>query len=92
MPQQLVPVKSPLFWKGEGSPTKIDYRKKGYPYSDLSTGGPTSGWGGFLPFFGLPGSVHALPSPPEKKKYSFSIPKGLNIDLLLKSKPARGRE
>ena len=26
---------------GEGSPTKIDYRKKqGYPYSILSTGGP----------------------------------------------------
>ena len=28
---------------GEGSPTEIDYRKKGYPYSNLSTGGP-SGW------------------------------------------------
>ena len=27
------------FW-GEGSPTKIDCRKKGYPYSKLSTGGP----------------------------------------------------
>ena len=28
---------------GEGSPTKIDYRKnKGYPYSNLSTGGPRS--------------------------------------------------
>ena len=25
---------------GEGSPTRIDYRKKGYPYSNLSTGGP----------------------------------------------------
>ena len=25
---------------GEGSPTKIDYRKKGCPYSNLSTGGP----------------------------------------------------
>ena len=24
----------------EGSPTKIDYRKKGYPYSNLSTGEP----------------------------------------------------
>ena len=28
------------FW-GEGSPTKIDYRKKGYLYSNLSTGGPS---------------------------------------------------
>ena len=28
---------------GEGSPTKIDYRKKGYPYSNLSTGGPRFG-------------------------------------------------
>ena len=27
------------FW-GEGSPTKIDHTKKGYPYSSLSTGGP----------------------------------------------------
>ena len=26
---------------GEGSPTTIDYRKEGYPYSRLSTGGPT---------------------------------------------------
>ena len=25
---------------GEGSPTKIDYRKKGYPYSDPSTEEP----------------------------------------------------
>ena len=25
---------------GEGSPTKIDYRKSWYPYSNLSTGGP----------------------------------------------------
>ena len=25
---------------GEGSPTKIDYRKKGYPFSTLSAGGP----------------------------------------------------
>ena len=25
---------------GEGSPTKIGHRKQGYPYSDLSTGGP----------------------------------------------------
>ena len=25
---------------GEGSPTKIDYRKTVYPYSNLSTGGP----------------------------------------------------
>ena len=32
-----------LFW-GEGSPTKIDYRKKWYPYSNLSTGGPTRRW------------------------------------------------
>ena len=30
----------PTFW-GEGSPTKIDYRKKiGFPDSILSTGGP----------------------------------------------------
>ena len=28
------------FW-GEGSPTKIDYRKKGHPFSNLSTGGPS---------------------------------------------------
>ena len=26
---------------GEGSPTKIDSRKKGHPYSNLSTGGPS---------------------------------------------------
>ena len=26
---------------GEGSPTKIDYGKKEYPYSNLSTGGPS---------------------------------------------------
>ena len=26
---------------GEGSPTKIDYRKKGYPYVNLSTKGPS---------------------------------------------------
>ena len=26
----------PLFFWGEGSPTKIDYRKKWYPYSNLS--------------------------------------------------------
>ena len=31
----------PLSFSGEGSPTKIDYGKKGYPYSDLSTGGPS---------------------------------------------------
>ena len=29
---------------GKGSPTKIDYRKKGYPYSTLSTGGPSYGF------------------------------------------------
>ena len=36
----VVPFLTPFF--GEGSPTKIDYRrKKGkYPYSNLSTGGP----------------------------------------------------
>ena len=28
---------------GEGSPTEIDYRKKRYPYSILSTGGPSLG-------------------------------------------------
>ena len=28
---------------GEGSPTKINYRTKGYPYSSLSTGVPTVG-------------------------------------------------
>ena len=28
-----------VFFLGEGSPTRIDCRKKGYPYSDLSTGG-----------------------------------------------------
>ena len=27
-----------FFW--EGSPTKVEDRKKGYPYSNLSTGGP----------------------------------------------------
>ena len=36
----VVPLSHPFFcW--EGSPTKIDYRKKGYPYSFLSTGGPS---------------------------------------------------
>ena len=30
---------SPFFLGG--SPTKIDYRTKGYPYSNLSTGGPS---------------------------------------------------
>ena len=29
---------------GEGSTTKIDYRQKGYPYSNLSTGGPGAGY------------------------------------------------
>ena len=29
---------SPCF--GEDSPTKVDYRKSSYPYSNLSTGGP----------------------------------------------------
>ena len=29
-----------LFFGWEGSPTRTDYRKKGYPYSSLSTGGP----------------------------------------------------
>ena len=28
---------------GEGSPTKIDYRNKGTPYSNLFTGGPRKG-------------------------------------------------
>ena len=37
----VVPFLNP-FW-GEGSPTKIDYRKKGYPFSSLSTGGPREG-------------------------------------------------
>ena len=32
----------PLFL-GEGSPSKIDYGKKGYPYSNPSTGGPSLG-------------------------------------------------
>ena len=31
------------FLVGRGFPTKIDYRKKGYPYSNLSTGGPSQG-------------------------------------------------
>ena len=31
----------PFVLLGEGSPTKIDYSKKGYPYSNLSTGGPS---------------------------------------------------
>ena len=30
-----------LSFLGEGSPTKIDYKKKSYPYSNLSTGGPS---------------------------------------------------
>ena len=40
---QLVPNFCPFTasFLGEGSPTKIDYRKKGYPYSKLSTGGPS---------------------------------------------------
>ena len=45
----------PIFdW--EGAPTKIDYRKKGYPYSNISTGGPRWGhnWGHcFDCFWGL---------------------------------------
>ena len=32
---------SPTFFGWEGSPTKINYGKKGYPYSNLSTGGPS---------------------------------------------------
>ena len=33
-------LSNPVFgW--EGSPTKIDYRKKRYPYSNLSSGGPS---------------------------------------------------
>ena len=36
---QVVPVYPFL---GEGSPTKIDHRKRGYPYSNLSTGGPSA--------------------------------------------------
>ena len=32
---------------GEGSPTKIDYRKKRYPYSNLFTGGPSQTWAKF---------------------------------------------
>ena len=36
----VVPFLTPFFgW--EGSPTKIDYRKKRYPYSNLSTGAPS---------------------------------------------------
>ena len=37
----LRPLVVPLYpFLGEGSPTKIDYRKKRHPYSNLSTGGP----------------------------------------------------
>ena len=36
-----VPFLTPLFW--EGSPTKIEHRK-GYPYSNLSAGGPSCGF------------------------------------------------
>ena len=32
-----------MFLVGEASPTEIDYRKKGYPCSNLSTGGPRPG-------------------------------------------------
>ena len=39
--ERLGPPVEPFYpFSGEGSPTKIDYRKKGYPYSNLSTGGP----------------------------------------------------
>ena len=36
VPQQLVPTFSPFLFGWEGSPTKIDYRRKGYPYCNLS--------------------------------------------------------
>ena len=32
----------PCLFLGEGSATKIDYRKEGYAYSNLATGGPMS--------------------------------------------------
>ena len=35
---------TPLLVGRFGSPTKIDYSKKGYPYSSLSTGGPRWVW------------------------------------------------
>ena len=39
-PFEGLPPVVPLFWR-EGSPTKIDYRKTGYPDSNLCTGGPS---------------------------------------------------
>ena len=43
-PSNWCPVSPFLFWGREGFSTKIDYRKKiGYPYSNLSTGGPKDG-------------------------------------------------
>ena len=46
----VVPFLTPLF--GEGSPTKIDYRKKGYPYFNLSTGGPSTDTAAYIWNFG----------------------------------------
>ena len=37
------PVVPFYLFLGEGSPTKVDYRKERHPYSNLSTGGPTIG-------------------------------------------------
>ena len=38
---RLGPPVVPFLTPWEGSPTKIDYRKSWYPYSNLSTGGPS---------------------------------------------------
>ena len=45
----VVPVLTPFLVGRVRDPTKIDYGKKGHPYSNLSTGGPQ--W--FLWRFGL---------------------------------------
>ena len=43
---------------GEGSPTKIDCRKKGYPYSNLSTAGPSRAVNLLVPRLDFQGNPH----------------------------------
>ena len=40
-----------LVWLGGFNPTKIEYRKRQYPYSSLSTGGPSAWTGNGSPVF-----------------------------------------
>ena len=76
------------FFGWEGSPTKIDYRRKGYPYSNLCTGGPRNRFGylprmlsqlpsGFRPFFNLGSGMVPRQPQPTQKVMSFSRPLGI---------------